>query len=349
MEKHSKYCYSGSKNRNQTKGVQMKTSATKVIAILFLSAIFLTNMPNIHTRRLKKMKHFYHNLPVLVTGGAGFIGSHLVEKLVELGAKVTVIDDLSSGSIQNLDRVLYKITFMQKSITDMNACLEATKDKAVIFHLAAFISVPDSIKKPQLCHQINVDGTFNILEAARINNVERFVFSSSAAVYGPAEHICKEDISCNPQSPYGTSKLVGELLCKQYADNFRLKTACLRYFNVFGDRQNPNGAYAAVVAKFKHLMKQNLPLTIFGDGLQTRDFIPVEKVAEANLTIAMLDEIHGDIYNVGTGRSINLLQLVDLLKEEIPDYTGKITFAPARAGDIKHSSADCSKYKNVEI
>jgi len=297
--------------------------------------------------RWEQMKTFYHDLPVLVTGGAGFIGSHLVEKLVQLGANVTVLDDLSSGNVLNLKNVKNKIRFIQKSVEDIGACMEATEGKAIIFHLAAFISVPDSIKNPQRCHKTNVEGTFNILEAARINKVKRFIFSSSAAVYGPVEQKCKETMRCNPQSPYGTSKLIGELLCKQFSLNFGLKTVVLRYFNVFGDRQNPNGAYAAVVAKFRDLMGKNRPVTIFGDGMQMRDFIPVENVVEANLILAMLDQMDGQIFNIGTGQSINLLELIDILKQEFPGYDQKAIFKPARPGDIKYSAADCSKYQSI--
>jgi len=329
----------------------MKQVILKTLFSITICSIVISASATIEKRKLEKMKQFYKDLPVLVTGGAGFIGSHITRKLVEIGAKVTVIDNLSSGDIENLKPVIHSIRFINKSIEDFEACLEATKGQAVIFHLAAFISVPDSVKNPMACHKTNVDGTCNILEAARINGVERLALSSSAAVYGNTEHICKENMPCDPQSPYGTSKRIGELLFKQYADNFGLKTIVLRYFNVFGDRQNPNGAYAAVVAKFTDLMKKDLPLTIFGDGLQTRDFIPVTKVAEANLTLAMLknDQMNGQIFNVGTGKSINLFELIDMLKKDFPQYNKAIIFKPARAGDIKHSIADCSKYKAISL
>jgi len=186
--------------------------AIKKSLVVVLSIYMLGTSAQISERRLEKMKIFYQDLPVLVTGGAGFIGSYIVELLVEAGAKVTVIDDLSSGKASNLKNVKGKIRFIKKSITDIGACIEATEGQAVIFHLAAFISVPDSVKNPRTCQKINVDGTFNLLEAARINKVDRFVFSSSAAVYGPFEGICKENMECNPQSPYGTSKRIGELL-----------------------------------------------------------------------------------------------------------------------------------------
>jgi len=323
----------------------MYTKLLTFTLLVTITSIIFTKKDN----KEEKMKTFYKDLSVLVTGGAGFIGSHITQKLVKLGAKVTVIDNLSTGNIQNLENVKNDIRFIEKNIVDMDACLEATKGQAVIFHLAAFISVPESIKNPSKCHKINVDGTFNMLDAARTHGVQRFVFSSSSAVYGVVEGVCKETMTPHPESPYGTSKLIGEYYCKQFANNFGLHTIALRYFNVFGERQNPNGAYAAVVAKFKDLMKQNKPLTIFGDGLQTRDFIPVSDVVEANLTVAMLppESMNGQVFNVATGKSINLLELIDMLKNNFPAYDQDILFKPARAGDIKHSSADCSKYKCI--
>ena len=324
----------------------------KTLYFLLCLTIHTTSLIcQIKKERFKKMKLFYKNLPVLVTGGAGFIGSHITQKLVELGAQVTVIDNLSTGNIENLKNIKQHITFIEKDIINIDNCVEATRGQAIIFHLAAFISVPESIKNPAKCHEINVNGTFNILHAAQMNNVQRFVFSSSSAIYGSIEGICKETMTPHPESPYGTSKLIGEYYCKQFADNFGLHTVALRYFNVFGERQNPNGAYAAVIAKFKNLMKQNKPVTIFGDGLQTRDFIPVANVVEANLTIAMLPKtfMNGQVFNIATGKSINLLELIDMLKKEFPLYNQEILFQPARIGDIKHSSADCSKYKSIEL
>lgn len=292
---------------------------------------------------------FFKGLPVLVTGGAGFIGSHIVEQLVKYGAVVTVLDDFCSGSTVNLDGVADRIIIQRGTITDYNTCLEATRAKAVVFHQAAYISVPGSIQDPLQCYETNVEGTLNMLEACRTNGVERFVFASSAAVYGSGHEICSENTIPAPESPYGASKLMGEILCKQYALNYGLKTVCLRYFNVFGDRQNPNGAYAAVVAKFKHQMRNNLPITIFGDGKQTRDFISVNDVAMANLTLAMLDDSRmiGEIFNIATGKSITLLELFDMLKQEFATYSIEPVFAPARQGDIKNSQAICDKYQSL--
>ncbi len=296
------------------------------------------------------MKKFYAGLPVLVTGGAGFIGSHITHQLVELDAQVTVMDNLATGFLDNLAPLQKQITFVQASVTDFDACLQATQGKNIIFHLAAQVSVPESVEAPQLCHQVNVNGTYNLLEAARLNHVPRFVFSSSAAVYGAHAGICTEETPCHPTSPYGTSKLVGELLCQQYTTNYGLLTACLRYFNVFGDRQNPNGAYAAVVARFHHCMKHNQPITIFGDGTQTRDFIPVADVAHANLTLGMQDAtaMNGRPFNIATGRSISLLELIEQLKAEFPHYQHPLTFLPARRGDIQHSGARVNRWKMVQ-
>jgi UDP-N-acetylglucosamine/UDP-N-acetylgalactosamine 4-epimerase len=293
------------------------------------------------------MKHFYSGLPVLVTGGAGFIGSHLTHKLVELGAQVTVIDNLTTGFLDNLAPVLPSITFVQASVTDLEACLQVTQGQQIIFHLAAQVSVPESVERPQLCHHVNVNGTFNMLEAARLNKVPRFIFSSSSAVYGAYDGICSEDTPCNPTSPYGTSKLIGEYLCRQYTANYEVKSACLRYFNVYGERQNHNGTYAAVIAKFQQCMCTNQPITIFGDGTQTRDFIPVEEVVKANLTIGMQKDsvLDGSPCNIATGRSMSLLELIEQLKADYPTYHHPITFQPARAGDIKHSGAQARRWK----
>ncbi|MBT4594680.1 NAD-dependent epimerase/dehydratase family protein, partial [bacterium] len=219
------------------------------------------------------LKKYYQNRRVLVTGGAGFIGSHIVEKLVASEAQVTVLDNFSTGKVENLRSVLHKIHIIAGDITDIPTCERATLKKTHVFHLAAMVSVPDSIINPDLCFRINTSGTNNILAAAARNSVDHLVFSSSSAVYGKQAGINSEATVTSPQSPYGESKLEGEHLCKEHSQNSGLHTTILRYFNVHGKRQSARGGYAAVVAKFMDNLRNKAPLTIFGNGKQTRDFV----------------------------------------------------------------------------
>lgn len=307
------------------------------------------NNNNIKSNIENEIESFYKNLPVLVTGGAGFIGSHLVEYLVNnLNAKVTVIDNLSTGNLDNLSNVWDKIVFIKDTIESFDACLNATWGQKAIFHLAAAISVPASMEDPLSYHNINITGTANLLEAARINKVDRFVFSSSSAVYGPYNDACSESAKCNPQSPYGYTKYISEFQCKQYAELFGINTVILRYFNVFGPKQNPNASYAAAAAKFTEQLKNNLPITIFGDGTQTRDFVHVDKVVEANLRLgALANQVKSEVFNIATGKSISILELVNNLKRQYPNYSQETIFLPARPGDVAHSKANCLKYLNL--
>jgi UDP-glucose 4-epimerase len=296
-----------------------------------------------------KLDTFYNGKKILVTGGCGFIGSSIVEQLVAHGAAVTILDNLSTGFISNIAAVRDRVTLIEGDITDPATCKLAVHDNEIIFHLAAFISVPESIANPIACYKTNIDGTMNVLEAARTCGARRIILSSSAAVYGLHEGVCSENTPCAPTSPYGYAKLIDELLLEQYSKNYGLETVMLRYFNVYGPRQNPNGSYAAAVAKFNHQMINNKPITLFGDGMQTRDFVPVERVANANLIMGMLDKekVNTQRFNVGTGNSVTLLELVEMLKKDHPAYREAIIFAPARAGDVKVSAADCSKFNNL--
>ncbi len=292
---------------------------------------------------------FYKDVPVLVTGGAGFIGSHLVDALVSHGAYVTILDDLSTGSRDNIKHVDRHLTFIEGSITDVETCIKAAENKKIIFHLAAFISVPGSINDPYKCHINNDVGTLNVLEAARRNNVERVIFSSSCAVYGaPKQVICAENDTCEPESPYGYSKYIAEQYMKEYAKCYGINTVILRYFNVYGNRQNPHGAYAAVIAKFTELMKKNQPVVIFGDGTQTRDFVTVSDIIQANLlfgSYAEISKVRGEIFNIATGESITLLGIFDALKKQFPHYQHVPVFVKERKGDVKHIAADITKYR----
>lgn len=328
----------------------MKPSKIKIALLLFGSLISFQSISTLPSFWSSRMEQKYAGKKVVVTGGCGFIGSHVAQKLVEYNADVTIIDNLSTGFETNIENIKNKIRFVQASIEDFDACLAATKDAEIIFHLAAFISVPQSLEEPRLCHSTNVDGTFNLLEAARINGVKRFVFSSSSAVYGPTDERCSESSPTNPASPYGFSKLIGEQMCKQYFTNFGLEPVILRYYNVYGERQNPNGAYAAVVARFTHQLEHNEPITIFGTGLQTRDFVPVEQVVQANLITGIADAIlvSGEIFNIATGKSINLLQLVDQLRARYTNSTSELVFGPERsAAEVQHTCANVKKYTTL--
>lgn len=290
------------------------------------------------------MNH-YKEKNILITGGAGFIGSHLCEALVHEGAHVTILDNFSTGSYTNISSIQEKITCIEGDITNYDDCLLATEAIDTVFHCAALVSVPEAEAYPQFCFETNIQGTFNVLDAAAKNNCKQLVFSSSAAVYGPHIEPCVETTVCTPTSVYGYSKLIGELLCKQFSVRKHLKTSILRYFNVFGERQNATHPYAGVVAKFTHALRNNLPITVFGDGSQTRDFVPVSEVVYANMLIGSLTEKEPSVvYNIGTGTSITLNKLLENLMEKYPQYTADIIYAPARAGDIMNSSAICTKY-----
>lgn len=295
---------------------------------------------------MKKLYHesWYKNKSVLVTGGAGFIGSHLVERLVALGARVTVLDNCSTGRVDNLQSCFSHITMVHGDVCMREDVDVAMRGQDVVFHLAAFISVPQSIKHPQQCYATNVQGTCNVLEFAVAHHVAHVVFSSSSAVYGLRSDICDELTPTNPCSPYAESKLVGEQLCSYFSQRYGIDTTCLRYFNVYGERQNPQGDYAAVVAKFTHALRAHEPLIVYGDGLQTRDFVSVADVVQANLVSACQQGVAGEVFNIGSGRSISLLELIKELERTLHTSAASIVFEPARAGDIQYSQANCNKF-----
>lgn len=294
----------------------------------------------------EEIKAFYRNKNVLVTGGAGFIGSHLVERLVQYGARVTILDNFSTGALKNLTSVINQITVLYADVSNEFSTYKATRNKDIVFHLAAITSVTQSVKNPQLCQKVNVQGTQNILEGCKQNGVTTVLYSSSSAVYGNQEGACTEESPTSPESPYATSKLAGELLCKKYVHDHGIQIACLRYFNVYGERQNPHGDYAAVVARFKYALQNNLPLVIFGDGKQTRDFIHVSHIVNTNVTLGARRNLNGDIFNVGSGKSMTLLELIEQLEIELHRKATEITFQPARSADITHSCASCEKIWN---
>ena len=283
---------------------------------------------------------------ILITGGAGFIGSHLARRLVELGAAVRVIDDLSTGRAENLP--LQSVELIEASILDVPALHRAMDGCRLLFHEAAMVSVPRSVREPLKCAEINITGTERLLEAARDAGVRRVVFASSAAVYGDEPKLpSHEDDPIVCCSPYAASKAAGEALMTAFSRCYGLSTVSLRYFNIFGPRQDPNSPYAAAIAAFVEALTGGRRLTIFGDGRQTRDFTPVANVVWANLLAAVCeDELHGEVLNIGTGRPINLLEVLAEMGRQL-GVKPSPRRAPPRAGDVRDSTAEITRARAV--
>lgn len=281
-------------------------------------------------------------MKVLITGGAGFIGSHLAARCCADGAEVVVIDSLRTGYKHNLAGL--PVSFVQASIENREAVIDAAAGADYIFHLAALVSVPESMAKPEETESINVLGLLNVFEAARRHNVKKVVYSSTSAVYGEAARpFHRETDLPEPISPYAITKLAGEHYAALYARAHRVPTVCLRYFNVYGPRQDPNSAYAAVVAIFADRARRGEPLTIYGDGEQTRDFVFVGDVVQANLLAA--EHGHG-VYNVAAGGSLTVNALARTIMDVIGAET-RINYAPERPGDIKHSRGDATRLRGL--
>ena len=276
---------------------------------------------------------------VLVIGGAGFIGSHIVEHF-QGKADVRVLDNLNTGFLENLKG--FDVDFIKGDIRDRKSVSKAMKDVDYVFHLAAMVSVPESMNNPIDCLDINCRGLLIVLEEAVKVGVKKVCFSSSCAVYGDnPESPKKESMTPRPKSPYAESKLDGEFYCKMFAQKNKLKTVCMRYFNVFGPRQNPGSAYAAAIPIFTSKAMKNETLTIYGDGEQTRDFVYVKDVVAANVFLAMHDECTG-IYNVGYGKQTSINELVKKILEQTNSLS-KIEHLDEREGDIKHSLGSIDK------
>lgn len=282
-------------------------------------------------------------MKVLVTGGAGFIGSHLVRTLLGRGDHVRVLDDFSSGSRANLEGLSGPLEIVEGDICDPSTCASACEGVSAVLHQAAIGSVPRSIEYPVASHRANVDGTLNMLVAARERNVGRFVFASSSSVYGDApEETKSEELPPGPLSPYAATKLAGEQYVLVFSRVYGLEGVSLRYFNVFGPRQDPDSAYAAVVPRFvSALLRQEAP-TIYGDGEQTRDFTCVENVVRANLlALECPAEACGRAYNVACGRAISVNELFRLIRREVGEGAAKIRAkrSKSRPGDVRDSLA----------
>ena len=277
----------------------------------------------------------------IVTGGAGFIGSAIVRSLLREGAtKVVVIDNLITGNPANLEEVKQSIDFQRADIRNYQEIAPLFRGAAAVFHEAAIPSVPRSIDDPQPSHECNIDGTFNVLRAAREGGVGRLVYAASSSAYGDTEVLPKvEDMTPHPKSPYALQKLVGEYYCNIFSGVYGVETVALRYFNVYGPRQDPSSTYSGVLSLFMKAALERTPPTIFGDGEQSRDFTYVEDVAELNLKAARAPNVSGKMYNAGNGGRVTLNQAWALLQKlEGIDMPAK--FGPARHGDVRDSQAD---------
>jgi len=295
---------------------------------------------NGHGRREKWMRY-------LVTGGAGFIGSHTVDELVRRGHDVLVLDDLSTGKKENLSGVLSRIEFVRESVTNLEAVREACGGADRVIHLAAQTSVPRSVKDPLETNLINVTGTLNVLVAARDAQVKRVVFASSCAVYGKtAELPIRESAALAPISPYGISKQVGEAYGRVFQEMYGLEFVALRYFNVFGPRQDPGSPYSGVLSVFNASLLSRSQPTVYGDGEQSRDFVYVQNVVAANLLAAEAAGAPGLAINIGTGKRSTLNATLGLL-EKIAGRPARANYAATRDGDIRDSQADIALAREV--
>ncbi|HKP54317.1 MAG TPA: SDR family oxidoreductase [Chloroflexia bacterium] len=278
----------------------------------------------------------------LVTGAAGFIGSNIVEELVKRGEKVRALDNLSTGYRRNLEPLLERIEFIEGSVTDDALLRRAFEGVDYVLHQAAIPSVPRSVEEPLQSHEANATGTLKVLLAARDAGVKRVVFASSSAVYGDSPTMPKrEDMRTQPLSPYAVNKLAGEEYCKVFHRVYGLPTVALRYFNVFGPKQDPTSAYAAAIAAFASAILAGKQPTVYGDGLQTRDFTYVSNVVDANLLACETDAADGQALNIACGASISLLDLIAELNSLLGTDLQPV-FAPERKGDVKDSLADIS-------
>jgi nucleoside-diphosphate-sugar epimerase len=283
----------------------------------------------------------------LVTGGAGFIGSNTVDELVRRGHSVVVLDDISSGKEDNLAEVRNKITYIKGSITDIEIVRKAMHEAEYVLHLAARTSVPRSVKDPIETNKINIEGTLNVLVAAKELKVKRVVFAASSSAYGETPTLPKvETMEPQPISPYGVTKYVGELYAQTFGRCYGLENVSLRYFNIFGPRQDPSSPYSGVLAKFCAAFLEDTPPVVFGDGEQTRDFTYVENAVQANLLACEAPNVSGKVFNVGTGGRTSLNEVLRALAK----ITGKkleTKYEPPRDGDIRDSQADITQAKEL--
>ncbi len=275
---------------------------------------------------------------LLVTGGAGFIGSNLVERLISDGHRVSIIDNLSTGKRENLHK---GAEFFPFDIADLTAIKPIFKGKDTVFHVAAIPRIGRSIEDPAGVFRSNVMGTLNVLLAARDALVKRVVYSASSSAYGPQDRLpLSEDMRPKPLNPYALSKYIGEELCREFTDLYGIDTISLRYFNVYGPRTDPNGEYATVISKFLRMRAEGSPLTIVGDGKQTRDFTHVSDIVEANILASEIERGAGEVINTGAGDNHSVQEVADIIG-------GKCVYIPARPGEVQDTLADISKAKRM--
>jgi nucleoside-diphosphate-sugar epimerase len=285
---------------------------------------------------------------VLVTGGAGFIGSHIAQALAASGARVRVIDDLSTGHRENLEEIGGEIDFHQASLADEQALRRALEDVELVFHEAAIPSVPRSVKNPVETHVACVDATFSLLNAARSNNVRRIVYAASSSAYGDQPTLPKdEEMRPDPLSPYAVAKLVGEYYCQVFTRAYNLETVCLRYFNVFGPRQDPSSEYSGVISRFISALLSNERPVIYGDGEQSRDFTYIADVVAANMRAAESSAAVGRVINFARGERTTLNQLLEILKNITERKDSQAEYREPRAGDVRHSLADITRAREM--
>lgn len=283
----------------------------------------------------------------LVTGGAGFIGSHIVRRLLKEGQQVKVLDNFSTGKEENLSGLKDKIELIRGDLRDLERVREAVKGVEYVLHQAALPSVPRSVENPIASNEANVVGTLNLLIACRDEGVRRVIYAASSSTYGNSPKLPKvETMALAPLSPYAASKAAGEYYCQAFYHVYRLETVCLRYFNVFGPNQDPTSKYSAVISKFITAMLKDEQPVIYGDGLQSRDFTFVDNVVIANLLALEAKGAPGEVFNIACGERHNLLELVDLLNK-ILGKNIKPLFTKERPGEVKHSQADISKAEKI--
>ncbi len=285
---------------------------------------------------------------ILVTGGAGFIGSHLVAALAQKGARVRVIDDLSTGRRENLQGIKGDVDFIHASLLDIAATRRTLEDVEIVFHEAAIPSVPRSVDNPLETHDASVNATFSLLLAARDRKVRRVIYAASSSAYGDQPELPKyEDMRPEPLSPYAVAKLVGEYYCRVFTRVYGLETVSLRYFNVFGPRQDPTSQYSGVISRFVTALIQGQRPVIYGDGEQSRDFTYISNVVDANMRAAGSAKAVGQVINVGNGIRVTLNNLVSKLKSLTGRDNIEAEYQDARKGDVRHSLADISRAREL--